>query len=263
MRSVFERSVLERKKGLIGWSIGLFALVAFTLALWPSIRDNPEFDEILKELPESLRALVSEHSVTSPVGYLESRLFLYLVPVLFAIMTIGRLGDGLAGEERRKTMDLLLANPITRGRVVLEKFAASVASLFVPGVVLFGTLWLGATIVDLDITPYGLVSATLGSMLLAIVFGALALWIGALTGKKGTATAVAATAMTAAYLLHSVAPSVDALESLQKLSPFYYFLSNSPLENGLAPGHVVVLVAVIGAFVSLSVWSFQRRDIAV
>jgi ABC-2 type transport system permease protein len=100
-------------------------------------------------------------------------------------------------------------------------------------------------------------------MLLAIVFGALALWIGALTGKKGTAIAVAATAMTAAYLLNSLAPSVDAIEPLQKLSPFYYFLSNSPLENGLAPGHAVVLAATVGALVALSVWSFQRRDIAV
>ncbi|MGH3118435.1 MAG: ABC transporter permease subunit [Gaiellales bacterium] len=263
MLSVSQRSIAERKRGLIGWSVGLFALVAFTLAFWPSIKGNSEFDKLFEDLPESLRAFVGENSITSPVGYLESQLFLYLVPVLFAIMTIGRLSDGLAGEERRKTMDLLLANPITRARVVLEKFAASVVSLFVPGAVLFVTLWLGAIAVDLDIGVSGLLAATVGSMLLALVFGALALAIGAATGRKGLAIAVAASAMTAAYLVNSLAPTVESLEPFQKLSPFYYFLSSSPLATGLKPSHTLVLLGITAVLVAVSTWLFKRRDIAM
>jgi ABC-2 type transport system permease protein len=263
MLDVFERSIMERKKGLIGWSVGLLALVAFTLAFWPSIKGNSEFDKLFDDLPESLQAFVGENSITSPVGYLESQLFLYLVPVLFAIMTIGRLSDGLAGEERRKTMDLLLANPITRSRVVLEKFGASAASLLAPGTALFVTLWLGSMAVDLDIGVAGLLAATLGSMFLALVFGALALVVGAATGKKGLAIAVAASVMTAAYLLYSLAPMVEAVEPFQKLSPFYYFLASSPLEHGLKATHTLVLLGITAVLVVVSTWFFARRDVAV
>ena len=50
-----------------------------------------------------------------------------MVPLLLLIAAIGAGARATAGEEERGTLDLLLANPISRRRLVLEKLAALAA----------------------------------------------------------------------------------------------------------------------------------------
>ena len=47
-----------------------------------------------------------------------------MVPLLLMIAAIGAGAGAIAGEEERGTLELLLANPLSRRRLVLEKTAA-------------------------------------------------------------------------------------------------------------------------------------------
>jgi ABC-2 type transport system permease protein len=261
MRSIFGRELGAHRRAILGWVIGLVALVAFTLVFYPSIRDNPEFDAIMERMPDSLRAIVGEKSITSPEGYLEAQLFLYLIPLLFGIWTIGRGADAVAGEEKRKTMDLLLANPIKRGRVIIEKFAATTSGLLIMAAAVLISLAIGAGLVSMDIGVGELAATVLGSLLVALLFGALGLMVASATGAKGLAIGVAASLMTASYFVYSLSSQAEILETISKVSPFYLYLKDSPLENGIPPVHFAILLVVTVVFVALAVFTFDRRDI--
>jgi ABC-2 type transport system permease protein len=253
----------ERRRGFIGWILGILLLSAFTFAFFPSIRDSADFSKIVEELPEALQSLVGDKDLTSPEGYLESQLFLYLVPLLLFVYAIGQSADAIAGEEKRKTLDLLLAHPVPRGRVVLEKFASTLSGLVGLGAVLLVSVLVGARLVDMDISTTGLVAICLGCVLLAASIGAFAMAVGAATGKKGLAIAVASSVATASYFVNSLAPQIDALEPVQKISPFYYYIGGDPIVNGVPWVDFLVLVAVTAAALAVAVLMFQRRDIGI
>jgi ABC-2 type transport system permease protein len=67
----------------------------------------------------------------------------------------------------------------------------------------------------------------------------------------------------AAYLIHGLAPLVDAIHSIRWLSPWYHYAAGDPLREGLSVGHALVLVAVSAAAAVLAVVAFDRRDVGV
>ena len=260
---ILSSSLRARRRGYFGWVIGIVLLTAFTFAFYPSMRDNSEIAKMIEDLPESLRSFVGEKDPTSPAGYLESQLFLYVVPVLFFVYTIGQSADTIAGSERRKTLDLLLAHPVSRTRVLLEKFGAICVGLTGLGLVLLAIILLAAPAIDMDIATSNLVAVVVACVLLGLSIGALALAIGAGTGKKGLAVAVASSFALAAYFAHSLAPQVPALEPAQKVSPFYYYIGGDPLLEGMQWLDMGVLVAITMALVGVGAYLFNRRDIDV
>lgn len=93
---------------------------------------------------------------------------------------------------------------------MLEKCGALVFGLAVIALVLVASLWLGGLLVDMDIgvgVGVGhLLAAGADQLMLGAAFGAVALLIACLTGKRGLARGMAAGSALAAFLLHSLAP---------------------------------------------------------
>ena len=123
LNSVLAKTLFDRRRSFVWWSIGIAAYVALMDSVYPFIRDSAgQFEELFDSFPEALRALFGidgEFDLFSPVGYLESRTFGWVVPVVLSIYA-GALGSRLvAGEEESGTMDLLLAQPVSRRSVML------------------------------------------------------------------------------------------------------------------------------------------------
>ena len=90
-----------RWRSLMWWAIAVIALVALSDAFYPSIAGDPSLNEVMEQIPESLRPLLGPEDITSPVGYLASQLYLSLLPALLLVFAIGRGVAALAG--RKKT----------------------------------------------------------------------------------------------------------------------------------------------------------------
>ena len=107
-------------------------MAALMVAVYPSVRDNPALNKMVESYPEALKASSAfggNVDYASGAGYLSSELFSFMVPLLLLVAAIGAGARATAGEEERGTLDLLLANPISRRRLVLEKLAALAAEL--------------------------------------------------------------------------------------------------------------------------------------
>ncbi len=264
LRSIFAKTVRDQRRSLLWWGLGLVALTVVTVLYYPTIRDTPELNRMMENLPEGLRALIGgEADLLSAAGYLNSQLFSLMVPLLFLIYAIGLGAAAIAGEEERGKLDLLLAQPVGRRRLVLDTFAALATLLAALGVVLWLAVWTGARLVELPIGGGRLAAATASAALMALLFGTLALALGGATGRRSLALGVGAAVAAAGYVLNGMAPLVDALAPLRRLSPFYYAVGADPLRNGLEPAHVAVLMLSTAALLLLTLVAFDRRDIAV
>src|SRR5258705_2089129 len=109
------RLVRDRARGLLGWAASTFAIVTFSVALYPSIRGQTSFDDFINGLPKAMRdslGLGSGVSFTSPAGYLQSRLFASFLPILLIVFAVGAGTRGLGAAEEDGTLELLLSNPV-------------------------------------------------------------------------------------------------------------------------------------------------------
>jgi ABC-2 type transport system permease protein len=265
LRSVLAKSLRDLRRSFLWWTVGLAGYVALIVAVYPTIRDNEELEELMDTYPEVLKAFVAfggELDFTSAAGYLGGELFSFMIPALFLVAAVGNGAGSIAGEEDRGTLDLLLSTPVSRRRVAVEKLASMCVEVAALGVVLWLALWIGARAVDMELSAAHLAAASASVVLLAILYGAVAFMLGAGTGRRGLAIGVAIAAAVSAYLVNSLAALVDVLEWPQKLSPFYHYAVADPLRQGLDPWHALFLVAVAAAAAVVGVVLFDRRDVA-
>jgi ABC-2 type transport system permease protein len=264
LRNTLLKTLRDARRALAWWSIGLVGLTALMVAVYPAVRDDPELDRLVERYPEALKAFVAfggDVDYASAAGYLGSELFSFMVPLLLAIAAIGAGARAIAGEEEQGTLDLLLANPISRRRLVTEKLGAVAAEVALLALALWLALVAGTRAVDMDVSAWNLAAAAGSAGLLALGFGAIALLLGAATGRRGLATGVTAAGAVAAYVVSSLAAIVDFLEPVRVASPYYHYAASDPLRSGLALTHVGFLVLVAAGAALLAPAAFGRRDL--
>lgn len=265
LRSVFLKTLRDQRRALLWWVIGLLVLAGYLAVLYPTIANTPGYEEMIQSWPKGIVvSMLGEYpDYSSPAGYLNSTTYFMAVPLMFVAFAAGLGANAIAGEEEHGTLDLLLAHPLPRWRVVVDKFAALVVLTAVLGAALWAGLAGGAVAVDMDISAGRIAEATLSAVLLGIAFGALALAMGCATGKRGLSTAVPSVIGVVAYFVNSLAPAVEGLEPYRKLSLLYYYIGGDPLRNGLNVGHALVLAGVSVVLLGVAIVALERRDIGV
>lgn len=267
LANIFTKNLRDQARPLLWWALALGGMALMIVLLFPFVRDNPGSSDYVKTLPKEYMTVVmggmTSFDLVVPVSFLNAYLFAMFVPLCFLIYAILLGGNAIAGEEERKTLELLAANPVSRTRMVVEKFLAMCAGALALAFVLWLVLWGSVLGVQMAMPAGNLAAGTLQAVLLGLLFGALALALGAATGSRGLSIATATTVAIAAYFLQALAPLVDWLEPWQKLSPFYYYSVGNPLSTGLDVGAMLILLVPTLAFLILAVLGFRRRDLAV
>ncbi|HVN51604.1 MAG TPA: ABC transporter permease subunit [Acidimicrobiales bacterium] len=260
LRSVFAKTVYDRRHGLLWWNLGIGVMTVATMSVWPSVRD--EYAKLVENYPTALLAFfgIDKAGLGTSAGYLQAELFSLLVPLAFIAYMIAGASSTIAGEREVGTLELLLAQPVSRPRIASEKFLGLCASLaviaggFAVVVVVFSRVF------DLRVGAVDIVAATASAYLLAVLFGAAALLAGCLTGHRAFAAGLAAVVAGAAYLLTSLGSLVSGIRRFRPASPFWWYSGHDPLRHGLEPLHVALLVGVTLVLFALALVAFERRD---
>ncbi len=267
LRSVYGETLWSRRAGLLWYSLGMAFLVGITVGVYPTVREGADtFTQLMESMPQGMMSFFGSSDIAellAPAGFINSRVNASIGAIVLAVYAIS-LGTGaIAGEEDRRTMDLVLATPMSRSRIVLQRFAAMVTLVAAVAAVVFIVMAIGNPMVDLGFSLGNMIASNLGLALLALVFGSLALAVGGLTGRRGVTIGVAAGVTVASFFINGLAELVDWLQGPQKFTPFYWLQRSDPLSEGFALGDTVLMLAVIGAFLAIAIWGFERRDVAV
>ncbi len=265
--AVFKMAFWQNRRSTFWWAFGLAVLGALTIAFVPTITEDTEsFQALFENLPEGLLAVFGIEDAAAlgtGVGLVNSRLYSGFGPALISILGI-TLGVGtLVGEEDKGTLNLLASQPVSRTQLVAQKMAACTLSLLIVGLVLLATVAAGSYILDLGFSVENMVAANLGLVLVGLVFAALALAIGAATGRRSLAVGLAAALSAAAFFVNGLAPLVDELSWAQQLSPYHWLQEPNPLANGFTWSWLAISAAAAAAFFVLAVVAFNNRDIDI
>jgi len=213
------------------------------------------------QLGDTMTALIGGVDMGTAEGFIQAETFAITAPIAFITLTAIMGSRAVAGEEANHTMGLLLSSPISRSRVIVEKALAIIVNASLLGLATFLGSWVGIAVADLDIAVGNLFAVSLNATLLGIAFGALALALGAGSGRSSVASYGTTGVAFASYLAFSFLPLSDRFAGWERVSPFYYYLGSDPLVNGLNWAHAALLAGLAVALVAVSLVAFERRDL--
>jgi ABC-2 type transport system permease protein len=247
-------------QGLVVVTAGVMFLLSLMMGpIYALVPDD--LKDFFSDFPDALIAMIGGVDMGTATGFLQAEIFSITGPVVMIILTTVMGSRALAGEEERHTMGLLLGNPVSRSHVVVEKVIAMVVYALLLGVVTFLGTWLGVLLGGVDVAVAGIGAASAQLSLLGLVFGGVALAIGAATGRSRLASATTAGVAVAGYFMWSFFPVSESFQDWVVVSPFHFFLGSDPLVNGMVWGDAAVLVGAFLVLVALSIPLFYRRDL--
>jgi ABC-2 type transport system permease protein len=264
--TVLARFVRDYRRASVWWSVGLLLVVLSAVAIYPSVEGEQSFDELVRQLPAAVRSFIGserEVPITSAPGYLQSRLYAALLPVVLLIFGIGAGARAIGGSEDDGMLELLLANLVARARVALERYLALVALLAGLLVVVIVALVILAPPFGLleDLSPADLAAATAATGCLSVLHASLAYAVGAAIGKRAPAVAIATALAVAGSLAQSLLEVTDAPRWVRNLSPWEWYLEHNILIEELNPQAIVLPLALSALLAAGGIAIFVRRDL--
>lgn len=252
---------LSRRRGLL---MLLVLMMVFLMgALMGPIYAS--LDSVLADfsagLSPALLALFGGGDLSSPEGFFQVESLGMVAPIAVMVATIVIGSAAVAGEESSRTIGLLLSNPLSRPKLLLQNsFAMVVAGVIVGFATMIGIM-LANVITGLGMSYPNIAATSLLLTLLGMVFGSVAVLIGAATGSVRMAAAAAAGLVVVLHVVNAMAVIADA--SWGWISPFSFYLGGDPMINGLPVLDAVVLLVWAAALIAISVPVYQRRDLRV
>src|SRR6516225_6381969 len=265
LRSLIRKTLRDHRRPTLGWCLGMAALTLMQLAVYPSVHSQgANMRDLINSYPSAFKAMFGMEGVdfTSGPGYLSTETFSLLAPLMLIGLGIA-LGTGaIATEEERGTLDLLMASPVSRGRVLAAKALGSLAALVAVAVVLYLTVLAAASGLGMSIGAGMLARATGAVLLLAIACGAVAFLAGAATGKRAAAIAAGAGFAVVSYFTDSLAEITSVVRPWRVVSIFHQASATSALRGDIGIAGPLAPAAFAAACLLAAWYLFARRDLA-
>ena len=257
LTSVFAKAVRDRGVGTVVLAAVLMVFSGFVMGVYAGFDDDAL--GFFSDMPDALQAMYGS-GAGSAADIVTGAIFALLGPMIVLISAISGASDAAIGEERRESLGLLLANPVSRRGILLSKTAVTILGVVLICLTLgYGSALL-SDVVGLDLEGLDVVAAGIQMIGLASMFGAVALVLGAATGSR-TASGVAAAIAILSYLVTTLFPIEPDLEPLAKWTPWYLYSGGDPLRNGVDWPKLAAMVGIAAALIAASVPLYDRRDI--
>ena len=231
--SIIRSELQVRSRATLGWVVGVVLLVVMIIAFYPAVRNLSSLDAIYAGLPKALQGLLGGSDLVSPTGYLRTQLFAFFLPVVLLIFGMGRGAATLAGEEEDRTLDLLLAQPISRVSLYVTKSITLVIWMAMMTAATFLPLAAGNSISGLNVPIMDLLATSLQMGLMC----------------------------TAAYIAFGLSEVITWLGPVRPFTLWRWYLGNDPLTAGFEPLAIAVSCAICVAVTAIGAWAFSRRDL--
>ncbi|MET1232862.1 MAG: ABC transporter permease subunit [Candidatus Limnocylindrales bacterium] len=268
-QSVFRKTVRDSRRALIivASIIGLLTLIAgaATATAFGTVEARREAEVLALALPAAFQGLLGKPVAMDTLGgIIEWRypVIFLLLPALWGILA---LSATLAGEAKAGSLELVVATPLSRRRIAVEKLTGHVSMVLIAVAVMALALWLVGTAFAVLPGDAIALDAAVGYAIkfgiMILLPGALAFALSAFVGR-GAAAGLAAIWLFGAYVVNGFQGSIEAFRMLAPLSWYAWTADHLPLARQPEWSALVLPTVAIVAMWAVGVVAFDRRDIA-
>ena len=240
---------------------GAFALLAvFLISVFPAMA--AEAEAIETAFPEYIGGLFGLEALDTMEGFIGSYAFPFIW-VVFVGVYFGYLGGGMiAGDVRDRRMDLLLAGPVSRESVILQKIGALWVPVVGLHVAVFVVLVAGAAVIDESLDHGLLIAAHLFSIPYLLVCAGIGLLLSVVLNRQEHAQAGALGIVFLLWLLDGLSAYNPDLEWVSELTPSHYYDPVAILVHEEIPfTEAGILLAAFVVLVLIATALFVREDL--
>ncbi len=202
----------------------------------------------------------------------------YVHPLTIFILStwaIGRASGAIAGEIDRGTMELLLAQPIRRGQIVLAHLLVDIITIPILCLCMWAGTWIGASLVgfvgndqpSLAVDPAAFAPGLLNVFLLVFAISGVTMCLSAAGRFRWRVLGFAVALALLQFLTNLVGQLWEPAAPIRPCTIFYYYqpqsliLSPTWYDQASCWLHLGVLAGVGCAGYVLALWIFCRRDL--
>lgn len=264
---IFWREMKASWKTLLIWTVILGALNFLTMAFYPSIVKEEELmAQLLASFPEGfLKAFgMDKLNLSDPLGFYSSKLysFVALIGGIFGA-TLG--SSILAKEEEYKTIEFLLAKPISRSKIITSKLLSIFLCLALFNLLIGIATLLGFVLfVEKAYDIYILLALLAAPWFAHLFFASIALVGSLLFSRRKAANPLGIGVALALYALNILSSIAEPMSHLKYITPFYYIDPLDIISLGMIdPSRLAIIITFVAAALGLSYLLYNRRDITV
>ncbi|MDN4478611.1 ABC transporter permease [Demequina lignilytica] len=259
LQTLYLKTVRDRWLGALIGVASLWLVAVFGMWAYSGIGD--EAVDFFDQMPEFYSTMIGISGDAGVTGLMMSMMFNFLGPFVIAGIAISMGAAAIAGEERDGTMNVLTTAPRSRSRL----FASKSAAAFTIALGVNALAWLGYVGVVLVFgetsTGVDVGAATVHVLVVSLLYGAVALAIGAATGQQQLASGVATAFLVVSFFASGLLPMIEGWEDWAKVFPWHYIGASQPLTNGVDWSQMGVIIAITAGLVVVGWGALIRRDL--
>jgi len=253
-------------KSLLFWSLGIIAFMLAAMSKYQGYsKAGTSVDNIFKELPGGISAFFGANVLD-----LQSAAGFFTICALYLAVMLGiqalLLGSGIiAGEEVDKTIEFLVAKPVSRDRILFAKLLVALTA-----VVLLNLVTLVVSIVTVAaFNPGPSIGGDIAFLMPAVLFIQLIFMVvgvafAAIMRRPRHAAMLSGAVLLATFILSAFVDIAGRFEFLRYLTPFQYFDPKTIFANhAYSLVNIFITVAVVAAMLAASRFAYNKRDFSV
>lgn len=267
MLALLFKTIKKNLTSLLIYTIISASFVWMYVAMWPSFsKEREKFLELVNAYPEALMKAMNIDIVGmfgSLEGFIAGEHFSIIWPIIIVILTLSYASGAIAGEIDKGTIELLLAQPISRLKIFLAKYFSGLAIIAAFVLITNFSVIPFALLHNVDYRIQNYLTISILGFLFAFAIFGICMMLSSIYSARGKPMALTGGLLIIMYALNVFSAFQESVENLKYLSFFYYYnFADAVIHNQLNSLDIAVFLVVgiittlIGAVV------FVKRDIA-
>jgi ABC-2 type transport system permease protein len=257
-------SIKRSWKGTVILLLAFSGLLVMIISIYPGMKES--IDMWVENLPEFALSTFGRSGLEMSMveGFLNVEFYQWgwvlILGVYFAFIS----SSLISKEIETKTIDMLLSNPVSRGRLVLEKFLGLIPAIIlmnvaVPLVILGCLKYINETI---DVTY--LFYTHVASVFYLCAVCALGLLFSVIFDETRRANVLAIGVISGMYIMEILSVISEKYSAMGKISIIHYYDPGEILvHHNIEASHAVVLCIITAVLLMAAAIYFEKRDIAI
>ena len=267
MINILRRELKRNRRSFIMWTIAMALMNFAVMSVYPTIaKDQGSINEILNQMPDFLLKAfnLDKLNMADILGYYGTKG--YISFVLFGSIFSILLGSSiLSKEENDKTIEFLLAKPITRGQMITSKVLCYLIYIFLFNLIVSVVTYIsfeGVKIQDFSLKTFLMLS--IAPFVVNITFANIGILASIFVTRRRVVYSFSIGLVMGMYFISTMAEIAEELKFLGYFTPFKYADAVDIIVDGGIKGvYWGVLLLVNVAAIGLTYWIYGRKDIVV